>query len=320
MIGFLNRLFSSDSSTPQSQTTNEAQILAHDRSVLPVSNDNEPSSVLSLGGTDSHPTELDGQADVDSVDEPPPVLAPQPSLRPSQLPATPPSFSGDDGGLHNDSTNSTIETIRSLETQLEQAKRYHRSAQKDLEQKNRRIAELEGEAQVAHDHQVQAIENDRSAEVGKWERKYSMLREVLGRSEEEKKRLKEVLRELEANEDKLYRELRRARGDLDGQRERERVIETRPGMAKNDIARQGNAALGLINHQHRDLERESNITTVPDPQTTERQLRSHDERQHRRGGANEYRLATITDHRGDFSRRHFITRPTTRKRTFLFGG
>jgi len=252
------------------ERTAEAQILLDPRRVLPVADGVQPNSPSLQDETYNLPADLDGQADVASMNRPPSSPSPQPSLRlRHEPPVTPPSSSNENSDENDGSTESSSETIRSLQARLEQERRLRSLVQRDLKQRKQKIAELERKAQIAHDRQVEAIENDSSAQAASWERKYGMLREVLKRTEEEKSQLKKEIREHEVREDKLCRQLRRAWEDLDEQQERDRVMGSRLGEAENNIARLGSVVAQLDDHRDGGMEGARNTTTFSDSQTAE---------------------------------------------------
>ncbi len=303
------------------ERTAEAQILLDPRRVLPVADGIQPSSPSLQDETDNLPAELDDQADVASMNRPPSSPSPQPSLGlRHELSLTSSSSSNQNSDENDGSRESSSETIRSLEARLEQERRLRSLVQRDLKQRKQKIAELERKAQIAHDRQVEAIENDSSAQAASWERKYGMLREVLRRTEEEKSQLTKEIREHEVREDKLRRQLRRAWEGLDEQQERDRVMGSRLGEAENNIARLGNVVAQLNDHQDRGIERARNITTLSDSQTAEQQLEGHHRRERRVCGTGDYGLVTTRDPQGNVSLRHAITRPITRRQAYLFGG
>jgi len=211
------------------------------QTVLPVVDGIQPSSLSLQDETENLLAELDGQADVASMNRQPSSPSPQLSLRLRHEPRVTRLSSSNGNSDENDgSTESSRETIRSLEARLEQEQRLHNLVQRDLKQMKQKVAKLEREAHITHDRQVEAIENDSSAQAASWERKYRMLREVLRRTKEEKGHLTKEIREHETREDNLRRQLRRAQQGLDEQQERDRVMGSRLGEAENNIARLGN--------------------------------------------------------------------------------
>jgi hypothetical protein len=92
------------------ERTAEAQKLLDPRRILPIADGIQPSSRSLQDEPDNLPAELDGQADVASMNRPPSSPSPQPSLRlRHEPPVTPPSSSNENSDENDGSWYSTRE-------------------------------------------------------------------------------------------------------------------------------------------------------------------------------------------------------------------
>jgi hypothetical protein len=155
----------------------------------------------------------------DTIPEVPPRprrRAPQP-----QPPATPPASLLD--GRSDSGEGDSQETIRNLREQLRDKTREHEESLSEIERLKNKINETEEELQGIHELQVAAIDQARLAEANRFRERYDRLREVLTRTEEEKREAVRKRDESERESEDLRRQLRRAEEELQEQRLRETI-------------------------------------------------------------------------------------------------
>jgi hypothetical protein len=159
----------------------------------------------------------------DTIPEVPPRprrRAPQP-----QPPATPPASLLD--GRSDSGEGDSQETIRNLREQLRDKTREHEESLSEIERLKNKTNETEEELQGIHELQVAAIDQARLAEANGFRERYDRLREVLTRTEEEKREAVRKRDESERESEDLRRQLRRAEEELREQRLGEVVDDTR---------------------------------------------------------------------------------------------
>ena len=268
---------------------------------------------------DNFLVELDGQACISSMDRSHSELPLRTSQRSRpEPPVIPHSLSTDENSDIDGGIGSHTDTIQTLLGLLEEKERLCESLQHDLEEKNQQIAILRGELQEALKGQVEAENNTIASH---WETRYLSLRDILRRSEEEKRQLTHQLDEAMAKEWELRRELRRARGELEGQTERETAMQRRE-MAENNNLRLVNAIIEPNNSGGRDGAREQSERSVSDSQNTAQQSRgAYSQRSQRSARSSTLRVVTVRGSQVDSRPTHLMvrSRPATSAQALMFG-
>jgi chromosome segregation ATPase len=194
-------------------------------------------------------------------------------------------------------------TIQRLQSQLEEEERQREDLERDLEQRDRQIAGLQIELEEARNRQVEAIDNGALESATNLDERYRSLREVLLRSEEERRELRDTVNEHEARERGLRRELEA----FEEQRTTETAVGRRLEIIEENIVRFGNLAAQMSGILERDGDTER---TSPDPQNSEQEIRGPHQRQ-RRGGSGGPQITTIRDPRSSRPPTHVMSRRPT---------